>query len=92
MIFGVPDGVWIVSFGTVLFNAVVASIINIFSTRAGYKRGYNAARTADEAMALGRMMEASRERYYAGEALARVLEEKAGVESPRPLDPRDGAV
>lgn len=75
MIFGVEQTVWVVAFGVVLFNAIVSLLINIYTGRAAYKRGYESAQTANEALALGRLFEASRERYYAGDALARALED-----------------
>lgn len=88
MIFGVENEIWTVSFGTVLFNALVALMINNYTAKRAYKRGYESAQTANEAMALGRLMESSRERYYAGDALARALEES--VDS-RPQDRPDTA-
>lgn len=87
MTLGVADGVWVVAFGAVIFNAVVALLINIIVAHRAYKRGFEAAHTANEAMALGRLMEASRERYYAGDALARALEESC--DDPEPHDPPD---
>lgn len=80
MIFGVESGIWVVAFGTVIFNALVALLINNVTARRAYKRGYEAAQTANEALALGRLLETSRERYYAGDALARALEDS--VEDP----------
>lgn len=90
MTFGVENGVWVVSLGTVLFNALIALAIASWSAKRAYKRGYQAAQIANEALALGRLMESSRERYYAGDALARALEERSGKD-PGSLDPSDPA-
>lgn len=78
MIFEGDADVWLVVLVVIVVNAVVSLLINIFTARASYKRGYEAAQTANEAMALGRLFEASRERYYAGDALARALEDPDG--------------
>lgn len=75
MTLGVSNEVWIVAFGVVIFNALLALLINILTARSAYKKGYQAAQIANEALALGRLMEESRERYYAGEEVAQMLAE-----------------
>lgn len=66
MIFGVEQGVWIVAFGVVIFNALVCFFINAAAAKRAYKRGYQAAQITNEALALGRLMEKHRETYEIG--------------------------
>lgn len=89
MIFGVQDEVWIVAMGCVLLNLALTLLITNITAHRAYKRGYDSAHIANEALALGRLMEASRERYYAGDALARALEDRH--DDSGSLDPADPA-
>lgn len=75
MIAGVETSVWAVVLVAVTFNALVCLFFNGFASKKAYKRGYEAATTANEALTLGRLLEASRERYYAGEEIAQMLEQ-----------------
>lgn len=90
MILGVQEEIWIVAAFCVVFNLTVTLLITNVIAKKAFKRGYQAAQVANEALALGRLMETSRERYYAGDALARALEESRGdLEAFDPSDPAD---
>lgn len=75
MILGVENTVWAVVLVAVIFNVLVCLVLNAYTARVAYKRGYEAATTATEALALGRLLESSRERYIAGEEIAQMLEQ-----------------
>lgn len=74
MVLSVSLQVWALVLGAVLFNMLIVLFANAFIAKKAYKRGYDAAQIANEALALGRLLESSRERYYAGEEVARLIE------------------
>lgn len=67
MIWEVTDGTWLLAGAVVIFNVLVTMFVNVLTARAAYKRGYQAAQIANEALALGRLMEKHRETYEMGQ-------------------------